>query len=253
MQNGDLKFNAMKFQSKEKALPIILLLDVSGSMSHDGKIEHLNEAVLDMLTEFNKEMTSSERIYKVAIVAFGTGAKVIEAFDNPGNILKRYQNLQADGWTYLGAALVEAKKMVENRDIIPSHWYCPAVVLLSDGIPEGEPTGYWEKCMNEFCNQGRSGKKTQRFAIALGAGADETILGMFTGNKDNVMHAEDATDILKCFREVTMTVSKRYDAPDPNKFVSYGNFNFDNANTSKPSVYSSRRKKQAKQNTDNDY
>ena len=50
-----------------------------------------------------------------------------------------------------------------------------------------------------------------------------------------------------------MTVSKRYDAQDPNKFVSYGNFNFDNANTSKPSVYSSRRKKQAEQNTDNDY
>ena len=253
MQGEEFKFNAPKFQSKVKAMPVILLLDVSGSMSHDGKIEHLNEAVLDMMTAFNKEMTSSERIYKVAVITFGTGATVAEEFDEPVKILERYRDLKAGGQTYLGAALLKAKKMIENREIVPSYWYNPAVLLLSDGKPYGEDKGYWEECMDEFCNQGRSGSKTQRFAIALGADADTNILGQFTGNSSNVMHAEDATELLKNFREVTNTVSKRYNAPDPNKFVNYGKFNFDNANTPKPTAYSSRRKKRTDQSDDVDY
>ena len=253
MQSNGYKFNASKFQSSVKAMPVILLLDVSGSMSRDGKIEHLNGAVVDMLNAFSKEMLSTERIYRVAIIAFGTGAQVVEEFEEPAKILEHYQDLQAGGQTYLGEALAEAKKMVENRDVVPSNWFSPAVLLLSDGNPYGEPSGYWKKCMDDFCNQGRSGTKTQRFAIALGNDADHEVLGMFTGNKANVMYAENATELLNYFREVTISVSKRYDAPDPNKFVNYGNFNFDNANTAKPSVYSSRRKKKTETTIDDDY
>ena len=250
MENANIVFNAGKFQQRVKALPIILLLDVSGSMGTDGKIEHLNEAVIDMLDAFSKEMKKSEHIYKVAIITFGTGATILQEFGDPDFILNNYKQLTAGGQTYLGAALETAKTMIEDKNVMPSYWYRPAVLLLSDGHPYGENSGYWKQCMDAFCNTGRSGAKTQRFAIALGKDASEDILAQFTGNPDNVLHAEDASEILKNFREVTLTVAQRFDNPDPNQFVPYGKFDFDNANKEKPEMYRTRRKPKDPQRND---
>jgi uncharacterized protein YegL len=58
-----------------KVLPVILLLDTSGSMSENGKIEQLNVAVNEMIRSF-KDLESTNAQIQVAIYTFGGEATV---------------------------------------------------------------------------------------------------------------------------------------------------------------------------------
>ncbi|MFQ1766520.1 vWA domain-containing protein [Aeromonas veronii] len=53
-----------------RPLPVILLCDTSGSMSVDGKIEALNEAVKQMITTFAEESRIRAEI-QVGLITFG--------------------------------------------------------------------------------------------------------------------------------------------------------------------------------------
>ena len=200
-------------------MPVMLILDVSGSM-HGEKIAQLNAAVREMLDTFAKEMQHEEVVYKVAIIKFSTRAEVVHTFKTPVQILSQYEDLEADGQTWLGEALAKGKALLEDRSIVPSFWYRPAVVLLSDGHPYGESTSYWQEQLELFCNEGRSGRKAQRFAIALGDDADEKTLARFAGDAEGVLHARDAADLCEMFQQVTMTVSQRYHSTNPDAMPS---------------------------------
>jgi uncharacterized protein YegL len=65
-----------------------------------------------------------------------------------------------------------AKAMIEDKDVVPSRAYRPTVVLVSDGGPNDA----WEKPLNAFISDGRSAK-CDRMAMAIGADADEAVLG----------------------------------------------------------------------------
>ena len=58
-----------------RPLPVILLLDVSGSMGVDGKIESLNTAVKEMIDTF-KEQDDSQAEIHVGIITFGNSAQI---------------------------------------------------------------------------------------------------------------------------------------------------------------------------------
>ena len=53
-----------------RPLPVIILADISGSMSVDGKIDALNAALKDMLHTFAQESRLNAEI-QVAIITFG--------------------------------------------------------------------------------------------------------------------------------------------------------------------------------------
>lgn len=54
-----------------RALPVLILADVSGSMGDDGKIDALNSAVSEMLAAFGRE---DDRRTEIGGVAGGGGA-----------------------------------------------------------------------------------------------------------------------------------------------------------------------------------
>ena len=54
-----------------RMLPVILLLDVSGSMSYDSKMDELNNSVREMIESFKKEQIVQADIC-VSIVTFGS-------------------------------------------------------------------------------------------------------------------------------------------------------------------------------------
>ena len=67
-----MAFDPSKFQSKtfkEKALPVLLLLDVSGSMQGE-KIESLHAAVQEMAADFVRQGVREINI-KIAVITFG--------------------------------------------------------------------------------------------------------------------------------------------------------------------------------------
>lgn len=202
-------FDPSKFTApKAKPLPVILLLDVSGSMS-GSKISELNASVQDMLNEFSNTESSEVEIH-VSIITFGTQVKLHQSLTNASAI--EWQNLVADGLTPLGTALKMAKAMIEDKDVIPSRAYRPTVILVSDG----GPTDQWEQPLHEFIVHGRS-SKCDRMAVAIGAGADESVLGKFIeGTTHRLFYAKDSKQLRDFFKFVTMSVTIRTKSQTPN-------------------------------------
>jgi len=193
---------------KAKPLPIMLLLDVSGSMSGI-KIDTLNDAVRVMLETFAEEEKMETEI-QVSIITFGAEIKRWFPFTPASNI--NFENLKAYGGTPLGECLKMAKAIIEDRDETPSKSYRPAVILVSDGRPGDS----WQKPMQDFISDGRS-QKCDRMAMAIGTDADLDVLGKFVeGTANPLFEAHRATEIHNFFKKVTMTVTMRTHSTNPN-------------------------------------
>lgn len=199
---SNIPFDPSKFTAaKAKPLPVILLLDVSGSMSGE-KIRNLNAAARDMLEVF-RDTENGETEIHVSIITFGAEVKLHQALANAGTI--QWHDLSAGGGTPLGVAFQMAKAMIEDKEVVPSRAYRPVVVLVSDGAPDNG----WESPLNEFVSNGRSAK-CDRMAMAIGADADEAVLGKFiTGTLNPLFYAENAKQLQNCFKYLTMSVTTR--------------------------------------------
>ena len=206
---SNIPFDPSKFTAqKAKPLPVILLLDVSSSMSGE-KIHNLNDAVRDMLNVFSDTENSETEIH-VAIITFGAHVKLHQPLTCASAI--QWQDLSANGMTPLGTALQMAKAMIEDKDVVPSRAYRPTVVLVSDGGPNDA----WEKPLNAFISDGRSAK-CDRIAMAIGADADEAVLGkFFDGTTHPLLYAENAKQLRECFKYITMSVTIRTKSQTPN-------------------------------------
>ncbi|MCM2460196.1 VWA domain-containing protein [Pseudomonas sp. CG7] len=202
-------FDPSKFTvPKAKPLPVILLLDVSASMSGD-KIRNLNDAVRDMLHTFRGTESSETEIW-VSIITFGSQVNLHQSLASAGDI--QWQALSASGTTPLGVALDMAKAMIEDKDVVPSRAYRPTVVLVSDGQPDSG----WKEPLNRFGSDGRSAK-CDRMAIAIGVDADKAVLGQFIeGTQNDLFYAENAKQLRDRFKFVTMSVVIRTKSQTPN-------------------------------------
>lgn len=195
-----------------KPLPVVLLLDTSGSMAGE-KIDTLNTAVGKMLNTFAKnEVRETE--FLVSVVTFGGNATLAVPPSRASKV--RLGSFRAEGGTPLGAALRMVKEMIEDKDQTPSRAYRPLVVLVSDGVPTDE----WQGPLTDFVETGRS-TKCDRMAMGIGAeaftGGAKTMLEKFVqGTRHQVFHAEQATHIDRFFRFVTMSTVSRSQSNDPN-------------------------------------
>lgn len=207
-----MAFNPQNYKAPAaKKLPVILLLDVSGSMSGE-KIRTLYDSVVQMVHSFVAAQ-AKETIIDVAIITFGNEVRLHTSYTGAARLQDEgVQIFEAGGMTPLGTALQMAKDMIEDKSVTPSNIYRPAVIIVSDGLPNDS----WQQPLSNFIREGRSAK-CQRFAIAIGSDADQKMLETFTGGKDTVFVAEDAAGITDCFRKFTMSVSARAVSQNPNK------------------------------------
>lgn len=231
------RFDPSKFTAvKAKPLPVLLLLDVSGSMNEvisdtfertgetvvtDGqtwqvvtggvsRIQILNDAVRDMIAAFARE-EQLDHEFLVSIITFGKSVSLHLPPTRASQV--DWKTLAAAGETPLGEAIAKAKQLIEDKGTIPARAYRPVVILVSDG----KPTDRWEANLESFVREGRS-TKCDRLAIAIGAGADEDMLRKFIAGSDNpIFHASDAKQILDTFQRVTMSVTIRSKLKDPNQ------------------------------------
>ncbi|MCL5042059.1 MAG: VWA domain-containing protein [Gammaproteobacteria bacterium] len=202
-----------KFQVQTaRPLPIIVLADTSGSMSVDGKIEALNKGLKDMIQSFAGESRLRAEI-QVSVITFGGNQASVSLPLTPAHQLSGFTPLTAEGMTPLGGALTLLSDMIEDKDSVPSRAYRPVVVLVSDGYPNDE----WQGPFQRLAKGERSAKAT-RFAMAIGADADEDMLSTFANDPEApLFRAENAADIHRFFRAVTMSVSARSQSATPNQ------------------------------------
>lgn len=198
-----------KFQVQTaRPLPIIVLADTSGSMAVDGKIEALNKGLKDMISSFSSESRLRAEI-QVSVITFGGSQAELNLPLTPAHQLQSFTPLVAEGMTPLGGALSLASQMIEDATRV----YTPVVVLVSDGYPNDD----WEVPFARLINGERSSKAT-RFAMAIGADADEQMLRDFANDPEApLFRAENARDIHRFFRAVSMSVSARSQSATPNQ------------------------------------
>ncbi len=208
-----MAFDPSKYTvAKARPLPVILLLDRSGSMGGE-KISTLNAAVNEMIESF-KTAGQGEVEINLGVISFGDGGASydlqLQSVASVNGI-----SLQASGGTPMGMALRMAKDLIEDKEIIPSKGYRPAVVLVSDGAPNDD----WEDPMNDFISGGRS-SKCERFAMAIGTNQEDLVLNKFlSGTENKVFLASEASKIRDFFKFVTMSVSVRSRSQNPNALL----------------------------------
>jgi uncharacterized protein YegL len=199
-----------QIKKNAKVLPVILMLDVSGSMT-GAPIQTLNESVKKMLSSFAKDDSANAEI-QVAIVTFGGNAELKLPLANAGAV--SWTDTMASGGTPLGSAISIVSKIVEDKGIIPSTAYRPAIVLVSDGVP----TDNWRSVFDQFLNAPRS-SKCHRLALGINVTeGDEAhqMLSDFVSEGEKVFLG-DASEIVKFFKYVTMSVSARTKSANPNQ------------------------------------
>ena len=214
-QGTKKKMNTSKLKgftvAEARPLPVIVIADVSGSMSVDGKIEALNQALKEMIAGFAGESGARAEI-QVGLITFGGEQAKVHLPLAPANQISEVAPLHADGRTPMGAAFAEARAIIEDKERIPSRAYRPVLVLVSDG----HPTDSWEQAFAALCGSERAQKAT-RFAMAIGADADLEMLGRFANDKESpLFKAHEARDIHRFFRAVTMSITARSRSATPN-------------------------------------
>lgn len=233
---AQMMFNPSEFTTpKAKPLPILLLLDTSGSMNiitnpedvrHTGKtdvvdgqnveyveggitrISILNDSVRKMLAtlaKFEREATE----FLISIITFGEDTRLVIPPSPAGDV--RFSDMPAGGMTPLGEALKIAKEIVASK--IPNRSYRPLIVLVSDGAPNDN----WEEIFDDFIKNGRT-SKCDRMALAIGDEADRKMLGKFVeGTGHEVFEADKAEQITDFFKFVTMSTIQRTQSQNPNE------------------------------------
>lgn len=160
----------------KRPLHYFFLFDTSGSMSANGKIQALNNAVrmaiptLREVTEKNPDLN-----LLVQAVTFSTGAHwhvqeptKVEDF--------RWTDVTAGGETSMGAALELVSEALTTAKI-GARALPPVLVLVSDGRPTDDFKGGLEKLMAQPW-----GKAAVRVAVAIGSDADLKYLQQFIGD-----------------------------------------------------------------------
>jgi len=209
-----MAFDPADFTVEEpKSIPVVLLLDVSSSMSGN-EIIILNKAVEAMINSFKKAETM-ETFIKLSIITFGSknGVDLHTPLTEVSKI--DFQPLNVSGSTPMGAAFRMGKAMIEDKNIFKGRDYRPTIILLSDG----EPNDDWRQPLDDFVNTGRT-KKCDRMALAIGSGADTSVLNMFIEGCENpLFYAEDADKIIDEFKKITMSVTQRTKSVNKNQTI----------------------------------
>ena len=191
-----------------RPLHFIWLADCSGSMSNDGKIQALNNAIRESLPHMRsvaEENPNAEVLMRV--LKFSSGAQWHVSQPTPVADFK-WTDLQTDGVTDMGRGLsmvAEQLKMPPMTDrALP-----PVLVLISDGQPTDDFSKGLQALMNEPW-----GKKAVRIAIAIGEDADTEVLQKFIGHPElQPLQANNPESLVRHIKWVSTAVLKAASSP----------------------------------------
>lgn len=157
----------------QQPLHLFLVLDCSGSMASDGKIQALNVAIRETLPHLSDvDQSNPHARVLVRAVRFSTGASWHIREATPVDQLE-WEDLTAGGYTDLGAALELIVPLLATPPMEPNA-LPPAIVLVSDGMPTDE----FEPVL-ETLTATEWGRESLRVAVAIGREADRETLARF--------------------------------------------------------------------------
>jgi uncharacterized protein YegL len=196
------------FEIAARPMHFIWLVDCSGSMQVDGKIEQLNNAIKEAIPEM-RSVEAENPFAKILVraIKFSNGASWHVSQAVPVTDFA-WADLEADGVTDMGEAFAKVAEQL-SIERMGERGFPPVLVLLTDGMP----TDDWKKGLKKLMEQGW-GKRASRIAIAIGRDADHEPLKAFVGNAEiPILQANNPQDLVKYIKWASAVVSKSVIAP----------------------------------------
>lgn len=185
-----------------RPLHFFWVVDCSGSMLSDGKMDIVNNAIQECIPEMAAEADNNPNAQLlVRALQFSTGASWITANPIPVETYG-WEPLEASGVTDMGKAfeLLAAQLSIPP---MPTRALPPVIVLLSDG----QPTDDYKKGLNKLKALPWY-KKAVKIAISIGKDADDEVLAEFTNNnRELVLQANNPTALVKMIKWASTTAS----------------------------------------------
>lgn len=191
-----------------RPLHFFWVCDCSGSMSINGKIFQLNNAIREALPHM-VDVAENNPNAEILIRAlkFSDNAEWVNQNAVPVDQYD-WQDLDADGVTNMGQAL----SLLSHELRMPpmdERALKPVIVLISDG----QPTDNYRQGLNELLNE-PWGVKAVRIGIAIGKDAKEDVLQEFINNPEiKPLHANNPQALTKYIQFVSTFVIQETSSP----------------------------------------
>lgn len=197
--NKDItRFGVKKVDERnmERRLPVIILVDTSGSMQ--GTEAMLQQSVRDLYSTLRNDPVACPRI-ELAVMSFNSDLQILE----PMRELKQHEAMgsnlvfKCEGCTYTGLALKMAIMHLEDRlKVFREHmprirYYSPLIFLLSDGRPECYDDAVIPEEQRAMCEARAYIKKNVAerhlsvIAVEIGDKCDHSLMRDLTGLSDD--------------------------------------------------------------------
>jgi len=191
-----------------RPLHFFWIADCSGSMSIDGKIQALNNAIREAIPHMRQVASENPNAQVlVRAITFSDGARWHVAQPEPVDEF-RWNDLKAGGVTDMGKAM----KMVAEQlspEAMPARALPPVLVLISDG----QPTDNFDNGLKSLMGE-PWGRKSVRIAIAIGEDADLNVLQKFIGHPEfQPLRANNADSLVRYIRWASTEVLKSASSP----------------------------------------
>lgn len=168
---------------RRRPLHFIFVLDVSGSMLREGRIQALNNALAEAVPHLRDEARQNPhaQLY-VRALAFANDVHWVVGEATPIEHF-HWQRIDAipRGFTELGSALRVLAGTMRQLEREPGGAYPPAIILVSDGRPTESAGVGFSRGLGEFMAT-RWGSASIRLALGVGRDADLDSLRRFVGN-----------------------------------------------------------------------
>ena len=187
----------------QKTLHMIFVVDTSGSMREDNRMNAVNEAFQRMIPELVKiqeDVRDSFKIY-ISIMSFNEDPEWIA---EPTEIeYFVYSQIEASRYvTYFSRAFEELNKKLSRREFLnqPGKMATPYIMFLTDGAPTEDDN--YEPVLTELESNGWF-KAAQRYAVLIGdkaindPEARRAVSSFVSGNEEGIIDAKDAEEIVR--------------------------------------------------------
>lgn len=180
------------WQSARKEVNLVMLLDVSGSMSGT-KIDRVKEAAI----QFVEQMGGEDYL---TLIAFSSTPEIL-AYQEPlassrANLIGMIGGLEANGDTTLYDAIGEAATIIAQTN---SPETSNAMVILTDGMDTASEYYQFDQVLFETA----VANNTTIFAIAYGDDADEKLLADLASRTNGNLYLGDEASIAAIYEEMS--------------------------------------------------
>ncbi len=183
-----------------RELHVIFLLDTSGSMNADGKIQALNVAIRETIPQLAAAARGNPNVdVFVRAVTFADGARWHVEAPTPVTAL-RWNDVAAGGHTDLGAALQLVAGVLDTPPM-PERAVSPVLVLVTDGFHTDEFDAGLAALLAT-----RWGREAVRIAITIGRDVNMDAMQAFIGDPDiTPLTAQNADALVQHIRWASRT------------------------------------------------